>query len=398
MPKLQTFDGPELDAVLAKVRREAGPDAKIVSATKVRSGGLGGFFSKEAFKVTVELADAPAAPAPVPAPAPAPAERPLVPPPASIFELADLVDEAEADTYERAQVPAPPAPAPAPAALTPTVRPPAHVPSTEKPSFNAVLRRLTSEAGGELPESAIDFVETHITPPPPAPPAPAVYVAPAHPTPARTTPRVDTSASRELLALGVPESMLPADMSPGTAVAALLRSLRLPSAPPLPSDPGTLTVVIGERRAAARLAADVAGELHLAKRDVWVAEPGPEGRPGRLVTPADAAVERRTWTGGPNVVTLTAPAGARDLRWATSMLDALEPTAVWGVVDADRKTEDVHAWAEALGGLDAVAVERLDATVSPASILRLGIPVARIEGQKATPALWAVLLAERIAA
>jgi len=254
-----------------------------------------------------------------------------------------------------------------------------------------VLRRLTSEAGGELPEAGLDFVETHIAP------APQTY-APAPAVRRVETPRVDSTASRELLALGVPESMLPTDMSPGTAVAALLRSLRLPSAPPLPMEPGALTVVIGERRAAARLGADVAAELNLSKRDVWIAEPGPEGRPGRLVTPADAAAERRSWTGGPNVVTLTAPAGARDLRWATEMLDALEPTAVWGVVDADRKTEDVHAWAEALGGLDAVAVERLDATVSPASILRLGIPVARIEGQKATPALWAVLLAERIAA
>ena len=162
MPKLQTFDGPELDAVLARVRREAGPDAKIVSATKVRSGGLGGFFSKEAFKVTVELAEAPAPEAAAPAPAPAPAERPLVPPPASIFELADLVDEAEADTYERSLPPRPVAPAPVapvPAAVTPSVRPPAHVPSTEKASFNAVLRRLTSEAGDELPEPAVERFE-----------------------------------------------------------------------------------------------------------------------------------------------------------------------------------------------------------------------------------------------
>jgi hypothetical protein len=397
LPKLQTFDGPELDAVLARVRREAGPDAKIVSATKVRSGGLGGFFSKEAFKVTVELVEAPA-PAPVPAPRTEPEldERPLVAAAASIMDLADLVDEAEAD-WNGSSLPeyAPPAQVPAPTPVTPTVRPPAPVPSTEKPSFNAVLRRLTSEAGGPLPEPAMDFIETHMTPPPGAEPAPAPVVR--RPTPP-AVPRVDSAASRELLALGVPESMLPADMSPGTAVAALLRSLRLPSAPPLPDAPGALTVVFGERRAAARLAADVAGELHLDKRDVWIAEPGPEGRPGRLVTPADAAAERRTWTGGPNVVSLTAPAGGRDLHWAAAMLDALEPTAVWGVVDADRKTEDVHAWAESLGGLDAVAVERLDATVSPASILRLGIPVARLEGQKATPALWAVLLAERIAA
>jgi hypothetical protein len=267
--------------------------------------------------------------------------------------------------------------------VVPTDRPAAHVPSTERPSFNAVLRRIASEAGAPLPEPAPPvFVETlPVFVPTPAPARVAL--------PART---------RELLSLGIPESMLPSDLSPGMAVAALLRSLRLPSIPPLPAQAGAVTVVIGERRAAGRLAADVAGELSLAKRDIWVAEPGPEGRPGRLVTAADAAAERRTWTGGPNVVSLTAPTGARDLRWAASMLDALEPTAVWGVVDADRKPEDVQAWSDSLGGLDALALEHLDATVSPAAILQLGIPVARIEGQKATPALWAVLLAERIAA
>jgi hypothetical protein len=368
LPRLQTFDGPELDGVLARVRKEAGPDAKIVKAAKVRSGGLGGFFSKEVFRVTVELTDAPAAPPEE--------EAPLVPPPASILELADLVDEAEAEAV----------------AFVPTVRPPAPTLSTETPSFNAVLRRLSAEAGAPLP----DFVATHLSEPGPETGTRTAgfgteFVAP--PVVRRELP----SASRELLALGVPESMLPTDLSPGTAVAALLRSLQLPAVPPLPYQPGALTVVVGERRAAARLAADVAAELHLTKRDIVMAEDGPE-RPGRLVSPADALAERRTWTAGPTVLALTAPMGSRDLRWATDMLDALEPTAVWGVVDADRKVEDVEAWAEAIGGLDAVAVERLDATVSPASILRLGIPVARVEGQVATPALWAVTLAERLAA
>jgi hypothetical protein len=71
---------------------------------------------------------------------------------------------------------------------------------------------------------------------------------------------------------------------------------------------------------------------------------------------------------------------------------------VWGVVGADRKCEDIEAWSDSLGGLDALAVEHLERTVSPASVLRLGIPVARVDGQQATPALWAVLLAERLAA
>jgi len=343
LPRLQTFDGPQLDALLAQVRREAGADARIVQARKIRSGGFGGFFSKERFRVDVEHVE--------------PVEMTDDAAPASLLELADLVDAAEVDAVS---------------VTVPTVRPPEYVPSTERPTFHAVLDRIAREAG--------------------APPSSPFSVAPAGPEPANAT------KNRELLALGLPESMLPADMSPGMAVARLLQSLDLPAAPPLPFQPGAVTVVVGDRRAAARLATDLAGDLLLTKRDVWIAEEAPHGRTDRLSTPADAAAERRTWLGGPNVVALTAPAGGRDLRWAEAMLDALEPSAVWGVVGADRKPEDIAAWSDALGGLDALAVEHLDLTVSPASVLRLGIPVARLDGQKATPALWAVLLAERLAA
>jgi hypothetical protein len=379
LSKLQTFDGPQLDELLAKVRREVGTDAKIVQARKLRTGGIGGFFSKETFRVEVELT--PAAPKPrAPKIAPMGAAEidtlETLEHPTSLLELADLVDEAEAEAFT---VTAPPAPVPTPVV---TVREPAYVPMTERPSFNSVLNRIANEAGAPLP-SPLDALDSfRIT---------AGTESVHHVT------RND-QGSKELLALGLPASMLPADMSPGMAVARLLQSLQLPAAPPLPFQPGGLTVVVGERRSAMRLATDVAKELLLDKRDVWIAEQGPEGRPDRLSTPADAAVERRMWTDAPNVVALTAPPGARDMRWAESMLDALEPTSVWGIVGADRKTEDIAAWSDSLGGLDALAIERLDQTVSPASVLQLGIPIARVDGQKATPALWAVLLAERLAA
>ena len=343
MPKQQTFDGAQLDELLARVRREVGADATIVEARKIRSGGFGGFFSKEIYRVAVEAATR--------ADDTIPDEIDAAP--TSLLELAELVDDAEVDAVSVRMPPRPPVPS------VPSVRPPAYVPSTERPAFHAVLERIASEAGA-------------------SPAGPAKH--------------------QELLALGVPESMVPADMSPGMAVARLLQSLDLPAAPPLPFRPGAVTVVVGARRSAMRLATELARELLLTKRDVWIAEEGPDGRTGRLSTPADAATERRTWLGGPNVVALTAPAGCRDLRWAEAMPDALEPAAVWGVVGADRKPEDIAAWSDSLGGLDALALERLDETVSPASVLRLGIPVARVEGQKATPALWAVLLAERLAA
>src|SRR5690349_15760534 len=67
------LEGPAIEPLLARVREEHGEHARIVAAEKVRTGGLGGFFSKEHFEITVEVdetAAAPAEPAPaVPAPA-----------------------------------------------------------------------------------------------------------------------------------------------------------------------------------------------------------------------------------------------------------------------------------------------------------------------------------------
>ena len=71
---------------------------------------------------------------------------------------------------------------------------------------------------------------------------------------------------------------------------------------------------------------------------------------------------------------------------------------VWGAVEATRKPDDLFDWAEQLGGFDALGVTDLDGTVSPAAVLQCGIPVGRIDGRPATPALWVSLLSARLAA
>ncbi len=108
MPRLLTFDGPELDAVLARVRKEAGPTARITSAVKARAGGVGGFFTKEQYKVTVEVPDEDDEVVAAAAVAVAVEDEvePEEPAPSSLFELVDLVDEAEAVEAERVLVPA----------------------------------------------------------------------------------------------------------------------------------------------------------------------------------------------------------------------------------------------------------------------------------------------------
>jgi hypothetical protein len=57
VPTRLLLEGRDLEELLAQVRDEHGPDAKIVSAEKVRSGGLGGLFGTQKYELTVEIAD-----------------------------------------------------------------------------------------------------------------------------------------------------------------------------------------------------------------------------------------------------------------------------------------------------------------------------------------------------
>ena len=57
MPTRLLLEGANLETLLAKVRDEHGSAATIVSAERVRSGGVAGFFAKQKFELTVELMD-----------------------------------------------------------------------------------------------------------------------------------------------------------------------------------------------------------------------------------------------------------------------------------------------------------------------------------------------------
>ena len=96
------------------------------------------------------------------------------------------------------------------------------------------------------------------------------------------------------------------------------------------------------------------------------------------------------------MVVVDAPLNGGQLAWATHVIAALRPTAIWGVVDSTVKPEDVAAWADALGGVDALALENIDATVSPAAALRTGIPVVRIDGRPASAARWTATIVDRM--
>jgi hypothetical protein len=51
------LEGPAIEPLLAQVRQEYGSGVRIVSADKIRSGGIGGFFAKQHYELSVEVPD-----------------------------------------------------------------------------------------------------------------------------------------------------------------------------------------------------------------------------------------------------------------------------------------------------------------------------------------------------
>jgi len=57
VPTRVLLEGPAIEPLLAQVRDEYGSGVRIISADKVRSGGVGGFFAKQHYELSVEVPD-----------------------------------------------------------------------------------------------------------------------------------------------------------------------------------------------------------------------------------------------------------------------------------------------------------------------------------------------------
>ena len=79
------------------------------------------------------------------------------------------------------------------------------------------------------------------------------------------------------------------------------------------------------------------------------------------------------------------------------MMTVWTPVAVWAVVEATRKPEDLEPWIDGLPRVDALIVQDTDLSADPAAVLHhLAAPVAVLDGVRATPHRWASLLCERL--
>jgi hypothetical protein len=126
---------------------------------------------------------------------------------------------------------------------------------------------------------------------------------------------------------------------------------------------------------------------HRAGRQAGRAQPSRRRRATRLWR------RRRNLT----VVALDAPLTAAGAAAARAFLTALQPSRVWGVVEATRKAHDVGRWTRALGGVDALALTAVEETADPASVLTSASRSAGSARQGHAGA-WAALLTERMAA
>jgi len=216
------------------------------------------------------------------------------------------------------------------------------------------------------------------------------------------------SVTEQLERLGVPGQLLgsgfAADVATLGTYSALTRvlGLRLPKAPELPISAGDVLFVVGPGVETLRSARALAGSLRLdPDRVLWATRGDLAGLAPKSsrVNTVDAAVDRQrdvASAGSVTIVAVDAPMRS-DAYWMAQMLSIWSPVAVWAVVEATRKPEDVGPWIDGLPRVDALMVQDTDLSADPAAVLRrVATPVAYLDGVRATPHRWASLLCERL--
>ncbi|WP_028048027.1 hypothetical protein [Cellulomonas sp. URHE0023] len=370
------LEGTDLAELMAHVQAEFGPGARVVRAERIRTGGVGGFFARERFELTVDVPEEPQG-------RPRALRNPPRPKPVPAAPEADGIDAllAAADAYDALPdgstpetvesldvmddtdevVPEPPDP-------HPTV-------STGGAAFAGILEQVRAMAGT---------------------PAPADIEVPAPP--------VEDPLRASLRGIGIPEHML--DSSTPLTLPAVLA--RVPAAPALPRAAGSVVVVVGEQSDVDAVAMILTERLRLEPSATCAAgaRTGGRARTGRVgVAKAANAAELATWlervasSSQIGVVALAVGPEPTDRADAAALLRTCGAAQVWAVVDARTKTADATRWMADVGGpggIDAIAVRGLFDTTQPGTVLDLGVPVVWVDGIPATTVAWAAALGQAL--
>jgi hypothetical protein len=474
MSQLRPYEGPNAERLVEQVRRELGPDAKIVRGETHRTGGVLGFFSKEQLRLYAEVPEDGELPRPAQLPEAAALPRHAqlpgrMPDPLTVDVFATLADE----TADRNDVTSTP---PAPwdsnpsrgrarretMASRPAARREADAPSlalvkpeldrpAEPDDFEAVLRdvagAIDTQPAPSVAPTGLHFRDDRRAPtvaplaaaapptgPPEPTPVPAHRLAAPPPEPAAGPPTPTATTRPE--AAPIPPAGPPAATRPDAAPLSSSSAPERPHSDRMPrhtAGAGDLAVTLraaGLRREDAEATAQLveAGvDLSVVLTQLFVvlapAPPplhpalphrlvivGTADQTGRLAAdlsaacdlPSDAIACADTMSLDERdravILTVDAPVTTPRLARQRRAIAALRPATVIGIVDAVVKAEDIVAWADGLGGVDALALAGVHTTHSPAAVLRTGIPVARLDGHPASPARWAATVADLVEA
>lgn len=454
------FEGPDPERLLLEAWSIHGTQVRFSEPVVVRRGGIGGFFAKAHYRIEVvpttpgetgaDLGgarpaetsvpqsdealetvvaspygatarpahtaqpagtDAPAAPLLPFLPPDAPPPRPPLPPiPAELAPAASAppVPSGPADAGARRAL----------ADLVATTEDEVNLHSSPRPSFDEVLGKVVGSLGDDPAGLAAAVPATARSVP--AGPGDAAIAGASTPSAGdgRVLPsrpwddaaadglaggapagagRSASEALREQLTLvGFPNRVL---AEAPTAPRSLAEAFALAPTPrPLPRTPGSLIAVVGSLAVARGVAAQVGlppGEIGRARRARAIGEaPSPfvvhDEQEARDLAPG----WRRDRVG---VAAVMLSSFTRDGAWARAMLRAMAPSMTIALASATMKGEDVLALCNALGGVDALVVEDLEATLTPAAILGTGIPVGMLDGVAADPASWSAIAARALA-
>jgi hypothetical protein len=207
-------------------------------------------------------------------------------------------------------------------------------------------------------------------------------------------------SAHALLSLGVPSTLLASAEHGRINLANVIG--RLPVPPPMITGHGATIAFVGEASIVLDVARAVSIALHQDPDACVLLSPGPRpvGFTGEQISVIDDLSRRREeWSilDRLTVVAIDIGFARQDVAWGRHAVSMLRPAMRWGVVAATRKADDIRSWSRGIGGLHALAVTGMADTASPASVLSAGVPVARLDGQVATPELWMRLISDRLA-